>query len=150
MTLGVLLVFGLPAFSACSDSTGNSEPLTLSALEAHWKATSLVYQNLADPSQSLEMVVTGEQSIDLTIADSMYLRVDTFFTPRFAIIRDSGRLELDGSTLDWLSASDDTIAVGASLANGRLTLTDTIDLRLLCGSGACPTLIRTRFRRIGG
>lgn len=149
IALCISLAVGLLLVTACSDSTKDSEPLTLGALEAHWKATSLTYVNLADPSQSLEMVSTGEQSVDLTIADSTYLRVDTFFTPRFAVIRDSGRLELAGSALDWLSASEDTTTVGAVLANGRLTLADTMDLRLLCAANTCPILIRTRFRRTG-
>ena len=148
--LPLLLGVGLAALPACGDSSG-PESLTVDALQGHWKATSLLYRDLADSSLSLEMVATGQQTIDLTFQVDLYARVDTFPTPRFALAYDSGTVAVTASQLTLVSNGGDTFTMGATLANGRLTLTDTVSMRLLCPTGcAAPTLVRYRFRRVGG
>lgn len=134
---------------ACSEST---EPtaVTVEALEGHWKAISLTYRDLTDTSQSLEMVQTGGQTVDLTFDGMAYARVDTFPTPRFAVAIDSGAVVLTGEGLGFASRLQDTLTVHATFDGSRLVLTDTVSMRLFCPSGcAAPVAVRYRFRREG-
>lgn len=105
------------AFWGCGDSTGPEKP----DLTGTWDATSAILTNIAQPSQSVDVVPLGLDFVMIVEADgSVEVRIDT-----------DGDLEVETGSIT-LAADEVTLVLDGDMISGTYSLvgsTLTLDLR---------------------
>ncbi len=132
LVLGAMLV----SIVGCGDSTG----LTAEDLEGTWNATSIVYTNNANSTESVDIVQTDGASFTMTVSASG--TVSTLFDDgQGSTDSDSGTLSSDGSSI---TLGGDVFQ--AVRSGDQLTLTN-VDESYDFGSGSVSATVAATLTR---